>query len=301
MKIAVLLVSLATAVACGPSGEAPEPPAPVPVQGPGVARAGDGLPIVYTVTGHGAPALVFIHGWMCNQGFWAEQVDAFSAEHTVVTLDLPGHGASGKDRESWTLAAYGEDVKAVVDHLGLERVILIGHSMGGPVALEAARLMPQRVIGVVGVDTIQDVGWEWNPEEMNAFIAAMERDFPATCSDFVASMFLEDADPTLVERVRADMCTGQPDVGVALMKQFGAYDEAAALAAVHVPVRCLNSTMWPTNVEGNRACHEDFDVVTMEGVDHFLMMEKPEAFDENLRNVIAEIDEAGRQKEPTSE
>jgi len=292
MKIAVLLVSLATAVACGPSGDAPLPPTPVPARGPGVVSAPDGQPIVYNVAGQGTPALVFIHGWMCNQGFWTEQFDAFSAEHTVVTLDLPGHGASGKDRGIWTLAAYGEDVKAVIDHLGLERVILIGHSMGGPVALEAARLMPQRVIGVIGVDTFQDVSWEWNPEEMDPFIAALEKDFPATCGDFVTTMFLEDADPKLVERVRTDMCSGQPEVGVALMKQFAGYDEAAALAAVHVPVRCVNSTMWPTNVEGNRSYHEDFDVVTMDGVDHFLMMEKPEAFDEHLRKAIAEIDHA---------
>lgn len=293
MKIALLLVTLAAVVGCGVSEEAPAPPAPQKVTGPGVATAPDGVPIVYTVTGSGTPALVFIHGWMCNQGFWPAQVDALSAEFTVVTLDLPGHGSSGMEREDWPLLALGADVEAVVDHLGLDQVILVGHSLGGPVSLEAARLMPDKVIGVVGVDTLHDVDWEWDPEEMEPFIAAMETDFVETCGGFVTSMFLEDSDPALIERVKTDMCSGSPDVGVALMKQFADYDESAALAAVTAPVRCINCTKWPSNLEGNRAYHEDFDVVIMDGVGHFLMMEKPEAFNAVLSDVIADLIQGG--------
>jgi len=295
MKIALLLVTLAAVVGCGVSEEAPAPPAPQNVTGPGVATAPDGAPIVYNVTGSGTPALVFIHGWMCNQGFWPAQVDALSADFTVVTLDLPGHGSSGMEREGWPLLALGADVAAVVDHLGLDQVILVGHSMGGPVALEAARLMPDKVIGVVGVDTLQDVDSKWDPEQVAPFIAALESDFVGTCGNFVTSMFVEGSDPALIERVKTDMCSVPPEVAVTFMRNYFDYDAPAGMAAVPaaVPVRCINTTMWPSNVEGNRAYHQDFDVITMDGVGHFLMMEKPEAFNAVLSEVIADLIQGG--------
>ena len=155
----------AFALACGGSPqEAPSPAVPAgQAAGPGVATAPDGVSIAYTVSGEGSPALVFVHGWMCDQTYWTAQAASFSTTHTVVTIDLAGHGESGMEREGWPLIAFGADVEAVVEGLDLDRVILIGHSMGGPVVLEAARLMLERVIGVVGVDTLQDADFKYDP------------------------------------------------------------------------------------------------------------------------------------------
>jgi pimeloyl-ACP methyl ester carboxylesterase len=230
---------------------------------------------------------------MCDQTHWAEQIDPFSADSTVVTVDLPGHGKSGLGREGWPLMAFGADVAAVVDHLGLDRVILVGHSMGGPVALEAARLMPNRVIGVVGVDSLQDADHEYDPEQIAGFVAAFENDFEGTCAHFVASMFTDGADSNLVERIRAGMCAGSPDVGVAIMRQYVDYDLGTALSAIDVPVRCVNCSKWPTEIEANRAYHPDFDAVTIDGPGHFLMLETPEEFNRRLAEAIAEISEPG--------
>ena len=97
------------ALACG---AAPEPvaDAPQPIAestgGAGNATAADGVPIAFTETGEGSPSLVFIHGWMCDQTYWSEQIAAFSEGHTVVTIDLAGHGDSGMDRVGWPLMAY---------------------------------------------------------------------------------------------------------------------------------------------------------------------------------------------------
>ena len=293
MKHISLIAVFAFALACG--GSSPDvPTAPVPagpVAGPGTAFAPDGVAIAYTVAGSGSPALVFVHGWMCDQTYWAAQAALFSETHTVVTIDLAGHGESGMDREGWPLMAFGADVEAVVEGLDLDRVILIGHSMGGPVVLEAARLMPDRVIGVVGVDTLQDAELKYDPEEVAPFLAAFESDFVGTCRGFVVSMFPEGADPVLVERIAADMSAGPPEIGSALMRRFVEYDAAAAFAAVPaaIPIRCINSTMNATNVDGNRAYHEDFDVITMEGVGHFLMMERPKEFNALLEQTIADL------------
>ena len=294
MKHFSLIAVFAFALACG--GSSPDvPTAPVPAgpaAGPGVATAPDGVSIAYTVAGSGSPALVFVHGWMCDQTYWTDQAAVFSETNTVVTIDLAGHGESGMEREGWPLMAFGTDVETVVEALGLDRVILVGHSMGGPVVLEAARLMPDRVIGVIGVDTRQDADHRYDPEEVAPFLAAFENDFVGTCRGFVVSMFPEEgADPVLVERIAADMSEGPPEIGIALMRRFIDYDAATAFAAVPaaIPIRCINSTMNATNTEANRAYHEDFDFITMDGIGHFLMMERPEEFNALLEQIVADL------------
>jgi pimeloyl-ACP methyl ester carboxylesterase len=86
----------------------------------------------------------------------------------VVALDLAGYGQSGGGRKDWTMAAFGQDVVSVVEALGLKRVVLIGHSLGGPAVLEAARRMPGRVVGLVLVDSWVDFEGKIAPEERAA-------------------------------------------------------------------------------------------------------------------------------------
>ena len=170
----------------------------------GMTASDDGVAIQYQVAGLGSPVLVFVHCWCCHQSFWDAQVPYFAQKQRVVTLDLAGHGGSGADREKWTIPSFGRDVVSVVDKLDLEQMILVGHSMGGPVILEAARHMPERVIGLVGVDNFQDMGERWPQEELDKFLAAMRADFEGTTRNFVLTMFPPAADSVLVGRVAAD-------------------------------------------------------------------------------------------------
>jgi len=296
MKHLAIFGLLSLALACGGATDESDPisddPAPlVVVAGPGTVAAPDGVSIAYTVSGAGSPALVFIHGWMCNQTFWAAQVEEFSTTNTVITIDLPGHGLSGMDRDGWPMLAYGADVQAAVEHLGLDVVVLIGHSMGGPIALEAARLMPDRVVAVVGVDALHNADVKYDPEQKKGRLAAFENDFVGTCERMATSMFSEGVDPALVERVTNEMCDGSPEVGTTLIGEFLDYELGPALAAVvDIPVRYINAGGYPTNVEANRKYQPNFDGVVMDGVGHFLMMEKPEEFNELLKRTIANLD-----------
>ena len=105
----------------------------------GAATARDGVDIHYEAMGSGSPTLVFIHGWNCDRHYWSGQLSYFAEQHQVVAIDLAGHGESGLQRTEWTIGQFGADVASVADQLALDDVILVGHSMGGPVALEAAR------------------------------------------------------------------------------------------------------------------------------------------------------------------
>lgn len=302
-------------LACGggegaPTATADTPPAaetPPPPTGPvvGQASSADGVEIAYTVWHHGDPgatALVFVHGWQCDRGYWSEQIDTFDDDYTVVTVDLAGHGDSGVDREEWKLASFGGDVAAVVEALELESAVLIGHSMGGPAVLEAAPLLDGRVVGVVGVDTLHNVEFEPPPEQWEGIMAAYRSDYVATCDQFVGSMFLPDSDQELVGEIRQDMCSGPEDIGVALMERFGAYDASDALArasATGVPIRVVNSgAAFPTDVEANRRHAHDFDATILHDVGHFLMLEKPEELNHSLAQVVAELTDEETTLEP---
>jgi pimeloyl-ACP methyl ester carboxylesterase len=121
---------------------------------PHVIPSKDGTPISYEIYGAGEPTLVFVHGWSCDARYWRAQLPHFAKNHRVVMLDLAGRGHSGTTRSQYTMRAFGEDVRVVTESTGSRRVILIGHSMGGSVIAEAARLMPSLVIGLIGIDTL---------------------------------------------------------------------------------------------------------------------------------------------------
>jgi len=276
-QIAVVAVfMMATLLAgCGGRTTTEEVAVAEPVTGPGTVASADGIEIAYTVHRIGAPNLVLVHGWMCDQSYWDEQVPVLAEAFGVVTVDLAGHGESGVNRPSWTIASLGDDVTAVIEKVGLDQVIVAGHSMGGRVALDVARKLPGTVVGVIGIDTLNDASTEGDPEEVAQFISALEQDFPGACDSFVRSMFVADSEAAVVDEVASDMCSGPRDIGVALIRAYVAFDLPEGFAQAGVPIRAINSDKWPTNVEANREL-ADFDVTLLEGYGHFLMQEAPE-------------------------
>lgn len=249
----------------------------------------DGVPISFRVQGSGTPALVFVHGWCCDKTYWDAQGPFFSKRYKVVTIDLAGHGESGLGREVYTMAAFGEDVVAVVDKLDLDQVVLIGHSMGGPVILEASRRMPERVIGLVAADTFHNVEQKVKIEEL---LASLSVNFSETTADSVRAMFTPTSDSALVEKIVADMSAVPQQVGLGAVEALLNYRNSEltrALQQVRAPIRCINSDTSPTNVEAGRRYASSFEAVDMSGVGHFVMLEDPETFNRLLDQAVAEF------------
>ena len=256
-----------------------------PPTGPVTVQSRDGVDIAATVHSLGQPTVVLVHGWMCDQTYWKTQIPALAEDFGVVTVDLAGHGLSGTDRKSWTIASLGQDAAAVITHLRLTDVIVIGHSTGGRVGLEVARLLPGTVIGV---DDLQDADEVSDPEENEALFIELENDFAAACAGLVRSWFREGADGALVDRIATDICSGPGEIGAALMRDYVAYDLASALQFAGVPIRCVNADKWPTNVEANRK-YADFDAVILSGFGHFLMQEAPDELNDALIEIVTAL------------
>jgi len=249
----------------------------------------DSVEIAYTVRGEGEPALVFVHGWCCDGTYWRDQVDHFSKTHKVVTVDLGGHGKSGMGREAWTIEAFGEDVVAVVEKLGLDDVILVGHSMGGAVNIEAARRMPGHVVGLIGADTYQNLEQEFSKEQRDGLLSTFRADFAGMTEAFVRGMFTPGADSVLVAKVAGDMSSAPPEVGIGAMESLLGYKTVGAFEGLKIPVYAINSDLFPTDVEAGRRQAYSFEVTYMPGRGHFVMLEDPETFDTLLAGVIDEI------------
>jgi pimeloyl-ACP methyl ester carboxylesterase len=260
-----------------------------------VVKSADGVPIAYEVHGAKTPlALVFVHGWSCDRGYWKDQVEPFARFYRVVAVDMAGHGESGVDRAAWTISAFAGDVVAVVEKLGLKRVILVGHSMGGDVIVEAARRLPGRVAGLVWVDTYKQLATPRPPEQVEAMVAAFREGFAEKARMFVRGMFAANADPALVERVAADVSAAPPAVALGTMEAALSFDREIprALAELKLPVVAINPDQGPTDVASLEG--HGVEVVIMPGVGHFLHMEDPARFNRILRTTVEKLAAAGR-------
>src|SRR5262245_44716418 len=181
-------------------------------------RAGDGVKVVYEVRGKGDTALIFLHGWCGDRLWWKNQADAFASDYRVVTLDQAGHGESGKDRKKWSVDGLADDVQTLVKELGLKRVILVGHSMGGPIALAAAKRLPGTVIAVIGVDTLHNAEFKWPEEQSKKFLEGFEADFKGTMQAGLKGMLPEKADPELVKWITTRALEQDPKMALGYMQ-----------------------------------------------------------------------------------
>jgi pimeloyl-ACP methyl ester carboxylesterase len=255
-----------------------------------LARSADGVSIRYEVAGKGEPTVVLVHGWAFDRHLWDGQVPGLSARRRVVTLDLGGHGESGKDRARWTMPAFGEDVKAVVDAVGAKQVILVGHSMGGPVVLEAARRLGDRVKGLVLVDTVLDAELRTPADQIEAMARQLEADYRGTAPQMANAYLFAPATPAAVrERVLERATAIDPKLAVTLLREVWAYDPLPALREIKAPIRAVNADKFPTNLEANRRHMPGYEAVIVAGSGHYPMLEQPERFNAALDTALAQV------------
>lgn len=258
---------------------------------PQLVMSRDGTPISYEVHGAGEPTLVFVHGWSCDARYWRAQLAHFSKRNRVVLLDLAGHGHSGMSRTKYGMKAFGEDVQAVAEAVGSRSVILIGHSMGGPVIAEAARLMPKRVVGLVGVDTFENIEYPMTANELEQMVAPLEKDFRTGTRDFVQTMILPRTDPLLREWILADMSAAPPAVALSafkeMMTQYITGEAARIFDDIKAPVVVVKGDLWPLEHEANRRHMLLRDVIVLKDSDHFLMLDRADDFNRALGKAIA--------------
>lgn len=252
----------------------------------------DGVSIYYTKSESEdkKPVLIFIHCWSCDKSYWQTTIEYFNHKYTTIAIDLAGHGDSGLGREDWTIENYAKDVEAVAEQENFDNIILVGHSMGGSVALYAAQLLGEKVKALIAIDTFHDIEEAVTPEQFNNFYEMFEADFPGTTKEFVEGLFAENADSILVKKISMDMSSAKPDIALASFRSLFRFDESTNFDKINIPVRFINSDKFPTNVEAAKRHIKDFDIKIINGVGHFPMFEKPEEFSKLLQETLMELE-----------
>ena len=258
---------------------------------PRIVPSADGTPISYEVSGAGEPTLVFVHGWSCDSRYFREQLPVFSRDHRVVAIDLAGHGHSGSStRTDYTMKSFGEDVQAVLGDIGGGPFILIGHSMGGIVIAEAARMDSSHLLGLVLVDTVASAEFAFSQEAYEAMAAPFHVDFSSACRAFVQTMLVPSTPQPLRDWITADMASANPAIAMSAFHQMISLYVHGAVAtlfdAFSLPVVGVYADLWPVDADANRRHMQSFEAIVLPGTDHFLQLGSPDKFNDALRQAI---------------
>jgi pimeloyl-ACP methyl ester carboxylesterase len=243
----------------------------------------DGAKIHYqSYGGNGKEAFVLVHGWACQLGYWKYQIPELAKRARVIALDLPGHGQSDKPQIAYTMDHFAAAIDAVMRDAKVERAVLLGHSMGTPVARQFYRKYPAKTLAIVIVDGgLRPFGTkEMRDQFLNMFRGANYKEAGAQMFNQMTPVLAAgDKAPVI-----ASMQSTPQNVLVSAMESMS--DEALyATDKINVPVLAIlaKSPFWaPDTEEFFRSLAPDFEFHMWEGVDHFLMMEKPKEFNETV-------------------
>jgi pimeloyl-ACP methyl ester carboxylesterase len=226
------------------------------------------------------PPLVCIHGAGASSVVWMDTVRRLAPRRRVVAIDLPGHGQS----DLWhppsdvTIAMYADAVGTVCRALGIERAVLVGHSMGGQIALDAAARWPERVAGVFVVASAGAIA-------VGAGLLATLAEDPARFPEKLRPLLWSPSTPRdLVDRWTGLLSSAEAAITRADLVAVGAYDGLKAAARLRAPLFALAGAddlmVPPASVRDLvgvvRGAQADLAIVPRAG--HLPMIEQPDAY-----------------------
>jgi pimeloyl-ACP methyl ester carboxylesterase len=195
-----------------------------------------GVRLVYTEEGAGDPPVLLLHGMACDRTQLDLQRHHLAPRHRAVSLDLRGHGDSDKPHGEYTVEVLVEDLRRVIDGLGLGRPVVIGHSRGGSIALALAVAHPDLVRALVLLDSgIRPP--DGRRRDLAPFYASLGGpDHAERVREFVSARLLEPTDgPEVTARVAAAMAGTPAHVFQAMGEGVLAFDSLAAARSCRIP------------------------------------------------------------------
>lgn len=240
-----------------------------------------------TEQGRGEPLVILIHGWSCQRTDWAQTLAAMPQDLHCLALDLPGHGEA-RDRlwDDWTIEGLAKAVTEVADQKGARRLILVGHSMGGCVALEAAR----RWSGPVGVVLVDSFGLPYGDMDAET-IAVIEEpfkaDFRGAMAGLVDNTTVAELNPEIREWIKARMAAGDPERLLPIWHNLLRWSPDAAFAAIKGPIVALNGEH--ISEAAQKRCAPYVQETVLPGTHHFPQFEQPRAFALALQQSLESI------------
>jgi pimeloyl-ACP methyl ester carboxylesterase len=250
--------------------------------------------IHYVTAGKGNHTLVLIHCWAGNSGFWREQVPALAGKARLVLIDLPGHGQSDKPHTPYTMDFFASAVLAVMRDARVDKATLIGHSMGTPVMCRVYKQAPERVTALVAIDGILRKP-KLPTEQAEKIIASFRApEYRENTRQGMGALFPAPGTEALRDRVVSELLDTPQYVMLGAMEgMFGADQPDWDVKRAEVPVMVINAPnrMWTDEYKDyvhSLSAKTDYGMI--EGVGHWLMLEKPAEFNTALIGMLRKFD-----------
>jgi pimeloyl-ACP methyl ester carboxylesterase len=246
----------------------------------------DGQAVSYIARGEGAP-LVFVHGWCCDHASFAPQVDAFAPTNRVVALDLPGHGRSSQ-ASVHSIESYAETVAWLCQQLDLSKPVVIGHSMGGMIAVEAAASYPDVFQAAVALDSplIEDPALGVGVQMQIDLWQGTSRE--TSGPDFLRAALIGPHDDEQRSAAHiATMMATDPDVAVEALSSVRDWPARRRLLDCTQPVLCVHTRAGgPTDPSALAAEQPNIFIGQTVGAGHFIQTEVPDQVNAMLRRFL---------------
>ena len=153
--------------------------------------------------------------------------------------------------------------------------------------------MPDRVIGLIGIDTFKNIEQSFTSEMVKPMIAPLEQNFQDECRQFIGRALSPKTDPQLRDWILSDMSSAPPRVALSavydMITKFITGEAAKMFKDIRIPVLTINGDMEPINYEANRRHMLSFDAVVIKEAGHFLMMARPVEFNKELHKAILNL------------
>ncbi len=248
----------------------------------------DGAKIHWTSTGEGAKTIVLIHGWTCDETSWSEQIPVLARKYRVITIDLPGHGQSDLPKDGkFSMDLFAKAVESVRAEANVDRVILAGHSMGGPVVYRYAQLYPEHAVALILVDSPLFRG-----PDIRSFV---DQSLPRVVGEegakgreaMIRGMFSAATTPELQGRI-LKMMLRTPEATARGAMNAMADPAVWENHVLQIPALAIFAATYGGNsLDVTKSYIPDLQFLNVPGTGHFLMMEKPAEFNQH---VIAFVD-----------
>ncbi|MFQ5599610.1 MAG: alpha/beta fold hydrolase [Candidatus Krumholzibacteriia bacterium] len=254
----------------------------------------DGWRVAYEVRGHGDGSIVFVHGGASNRSVWRAQMEGVDLGRRLVAVDLIGHGQSDKPHAAYTMGLLARSVAAVMDDLGIERAVLVGHSNGVPVVRQFSRLYPDRIEALVTVDgplrrALSKEKAEWmravlDSPDYEQFMKMLVEQTPMAGLSAEDLARVQEATLSTPKHVMAGGLDALMDPAIWTEDEIG------------VPVLVLlsrgpSSQLWTDDYEGFvRRIAPRVEYYVWTDVSHFLTLEQPERFNALIEAFVARVD-----------
>lgn len=259
----------------------------------------DGAKIYYEDYGKGDPILL-IHGWTCSSEFWRSNIPELSENNRVITMDLRGHGNSSKILYGHSVTQYAKDIRALIEHLSLTDLTLLGWSLSGPVVLsyweQYASDSRLQGIGIIDSTVCPFSPSAWNSHGLKNYnTGAMHEGFKALTDNpgkyaegFTKRMFKDETIPAEdIEWITREIRKTPPWIAIAIFSDYLLCDFTGVLQTINIPaiVFAADSGIFQDGIEQGKYIASripDCMFVPFEKSGHMMFYEEPAEFNAAL-------------------